>query len=155
VIHHGIAIRAGGAAIVSVETDGDNRIVVEILRLPLDLTVVVDEVEELAADPAATFIIDGEQLGAALWQALGRQHRRGWTLYAKRGPERAEITNDLAVWFHEASFRFAADLAEQPAMTKALLAWRRETRDDGPDSELVVALRHALACRRPAVPRVY
>jgi hypothetical protein len=155
-LHHGVAIRAHGGAIVTCAlTDDGTRTITNIVRLPLDLSAVVAQVQAFADDPAASFIIDCEGPGAALRQTLRREHQRGWRWYDKHGAERQEITTDLLVAFHERTFHFAHALAEQEAMTRALQSWRRETREEGPDSELVVALRHALVGRPPAVPRIY
>ncbi len=53
----------------------------------------------------------------------------------------------------EDRFHFAAGLAEQEAMSKALMGYRRQVRDDGViGSELVVAL--LLAIIPPPVPFV-
>jgi hypothetical protein len=153
---YGVAIRTHGAAVITCELDdAGNRTITDIVRLPIDLSVVVERVQALAADSAAVFVIDCDGPGAALRRVMNREHKRGWTWYDKHGIERAEITTDLLVAVHEGSFHFAHGLVEQEAVTKALAAWRREQREDGPDSEIVVALRHALYGRRPVPPRIY
>jgi hypothetical protein len=53
------------------------------------------------------------------------------------------------------AFAFAPGLAEAEAMKKALLGLTRDVREDGPGSELAVALSLAIGARRPIVPRVY
>ena len=59
----------------------------------------------------------------------------------------------LLVAIQQDRFRFAAGLDEQPAMTKAMLSYRRQVREDGLiGSELVVAL--LLAITPPPPPAV-
>jgi hypothetical protein len=68
-----------------------------------------------------------------------------WTLYTGRGFERQALVDELLVAEQQKRFHFAARLAEQEAMSKALLSYRRQVREDGYiGSELVVALLLAL-----------
>ena len=77
-------------------------------------------------------------------------------LYTGRGLERQALVDELLVAMQEDRFHFAAGLAEQEAMTKALLGYRRQVREDGLiGSELVVALLLALIPPPPVfVPMV-
>ena len=60
--------------------------------------------------------------------------------------------DELLVAVEEDRFRFMGGLAEQDAMNKALVTYRRQVRDDGLiGSELVVAL--LLALYRDLTPR--
>jgi hypothetical protein len=77
---------------------------------------------------------------------LGRpDDEQHWALYAGRGLERQSLVDELLVAMQEGRFHFAPGLAEQEAMSKALLGYRRQVREDGLiGSELVVALLLAL-----------
>jgi len=153
----GITIVDHGSAIVTVERrDEEVLLVTEIERLPFDLDPVAKRVRELnaAQDPEARFVIDGVGLGNALWTVLGAPNEARWTLYEGRGVERQQLVDGLLVAIHERRFHFAAGLAEQEAMNKALQGYRREVRDDGAiGSELVVAL--LLAVLPPAQPPLF
>ena len=85
---------------------------------------------------------------------LASDRERGWLLYDRHGIDRQELTRELLVAVARGAFRFAAGLAEAEAMKKALLGLTRDVREDGPGSELCIAL--SLALRRPPPkPRVY
>jgi hypothetical protein len=149
--HVGIVIADRGAAIVQVERSPEDALVVTgIERLPFSLAAVTDRVRGLE-DPEARFIVDAEGLGSALWAVLGRpDDEQHWLLYTGRGLERQALVDELLVATQEDRFHFAAGLAEQEAMTKALVGYRRQVREDGLiGSELVVALLLALI---PPVP---
>jgi hypothetical protein len=95
-------------------------------------------------------VVDVEGLGDAVWELLGKPRpRRDWWLYDKHGHERQELTRVLLVAVERAEFTFAAGLAEEPAMRKALVSLTRNVREDGPGSELAVALSLALDDHRP------
>ena len=135
----GVVIEDHGAAIVTVEETEGDFLATAIERLPFDLAAVTDRVMELEAD---RFIIDGEGLGSALWTVVGGpadvQH---WHLYAGRGLERQALVDALLVAVQEGRFHFAPGLSEQAAMSKAMVSYRRQVKDDGYiGSELVVAL---------------
>ena len=87
-------------------------------------------------------------------QLLDRPRKRGWRLYQKHGVERQELTRELLVGVARKSIHFKRGLREEDAMRKALLALNRDVREDGPGSELCVAL-IALADRPRPKPRVY
>jgi hypothetical protein len=143
--HVGVVVVDHGSAIVSVERSPDADLVVTAIeRLPFDLGAVTARI--VAEDFETRFIIDAEGLGSALWAVLGRpRDKHHWTLYAGRGIERQALVDELLVAMQEARFHFAAGLAEQEAMSKALLSYRRQVREDGYiGSELVVALLLAL-----------
>ena len=99
-----------------------------------------------STDPEARHVIDAEGLGSALWAVLGRPDDTDhWQLYTGRGLERQALVDELLVAVQEGRFHFAAGLEEQEAMSKALLGYRRQVREDGLiGSELVVALLLAL-----------
>ena len=144
--HVGIVVADRGSAIVSVERSPENALlVVAIERLPFNLAAVTERVRGLE-DPEAWFVIDAEGLGSALWAVLGRpDDEQHWQLYAGRGLERQALVDELLVAVQESRFHFAPGLAEQAAMSKALLSYRRQVREDGLiGSELVVALLLAL-----------
>ena len=142
--HIGIVIADRGSAIVTVERgDDDALLVTGIERLPFDLSAVTERVRALTV-PDDRYVIDGEGLGGALWAVLGHEHDRDWTLYTGRGLERQALVDDLLVAVQEDRFRFAAGLDEQEAMSKALVGYRRQVRDDG---------RHRLRAGRRAAAR--
>jgi hypothetical protein len=154
----GIVIADHGAAIVTVDREPiqgpeikpgtDFLLATDIERLPFDLGSVVGRVRKLD-DPEIRFVIDGEGLGTALWAVVdGPDDRQHWQLYAGRGLDRQALVDELLVAVQEDRFRFAPNLEEQPAMSKAMAGFRRQVKDDGViGSELVVAL--LLAIRPP------
>ncbi|MCC6856587.1 MAG: hypothetical protein IT189_11080 [Microbacteriaceae bacterium] len=140
--HVGIVIVDKGAGLVTVE-HGDTLICSGIERLPFDLAAVARRVREVE-DADSHYVIDSDGLGGALWATLERASGH-WELYEGRGQERQALVDRLLVAVEQDRFRFAANLAEQDAMTKALVGYRRQVRDDGLiGSELVVALLLAL-----------
>lgn len=146
--HVGITTAAAGAAIVHVEHSPDEALLVTAIeRLPFDLGTVADRVRQLDGESTELrFVIDGESIGGALWQALGPpEDEARWGLYTGRGIERQALVDTLLVAVHQDRFHFAPRLAEQEAMSKAIVSYRREVREDGViGSELVVALLLAL-----------
>ena len=151
--HVGITVAERGSAIVAVDRGADDALlVVGIERLPFSLAAVTERVRALD-DPEARFIVDAEGLGTALWAVLGRPaDAHHWQLYAGRGFERQALVDELLVAMQEDRFYFSPGLAGQEAMSKALLGYRRQVREDGLiGSELVVALLLALI----PPPRVY
>lgn len=138
----GVVIADRGAAIVTVERDKDDALLCsDIERLPFDLAAVTDRVLALD-DPEVHFVIDGEGLGRALWTVVGGPaDPYHWQLYLGRGLERQALVDELLVAIQEGRFHFAPALAEQPAMSKAMVSYRRQIKEDGLiGSELVVAL---------------
>ncbi len=146
--HIGIVIADRGAAIVTVERDDGRRAARHRASsgCPSTSAAVTERVRALDGSPDARYVIDAEGLGSALWAVLGHADDAGhWTLYTGRGLERQALVDALLVAVQEDRFRFAAGLAEQEAMSKALTGYRRQVRDDGLiGSELVVALLLAL-----------
>lgn len=137
----GVVIVDHGAAIVTVERDEANDLLCRgIERLPFDLAAVNARVGRL--DPDARVIIDSEGLGSALWAVLGRPAKsQHFQLYSGRGLERQALVDELLVAVEEGRFHFAPAIPEQPAMSKALVSYRRQVKEDGLiGSELVVAL---------------
>jgi hypothetical protein len=148
--HIGVVVADRGAAIVTVERSPEDALLVTgIERLPFSLAAVTARVRVLE-DPEARFVVDAEGLGSALWAVLGRpEDAEHWQLYAGRGLERQALVDELLVAMQESRFHFAPGLDEQEAMSKALLGYRRQVREDGLiGSELVVAL--LLALTQPA-----
>lgn len=142
--HIGITLASSGAAIIHVDHGPDESLLVTAIeRLPFDLAAVANRVRQLDDEIAEVwFVVDGEGVGAALWTALGPpKDKRRWSLYAGRGVERQALVNALLVAVYEGRFHFAPRLDEQAAMSKAIVTYRREVREDGQiGSELVVAL---------------
>lgn len=153
--HHGIVVAERGAAIVTVQHgDAGSLLVTGIERLPFDLAVVAARVRELE-DPDARYVIDSEGLGSALWTVLGHAEDPRWTLYAGRGVDRQALVDELLVAIDQDRFRFAGGLSDQEPMSKALVGFRRQVRDDGIiGSELVVALLLAIIPPEPE-PEAY
>jgi hypothetical protein len=155
--HIGVVVAARGAAIVTVERSPEDALLVTgIERLPFSLAVVTDRVRSLE-DPEARFVVDAEGLGSALWAVLGRPvDELHWQPYAGRGIERQALVDELLVAMQQDRFHFAPGLHEQEAMSKALLGYRRQVREDGLiGSELVVALLLALIPPEPEYVSVY
>ena len=140
--HVGVVVADRGSAIVSVDRSDAGALVVSgIERLPFDLKSATKRVQELC-DPSTRFVIDAEGLGSALWAVLGHpRDKKHWALYIGRGFERQALVDELLVAVQQSRFHFAAGLAEQEAMNKALVGYHRQVREDGViGSELVVAL---------------
>lgn len=138
----GVVIAERGAAVVTVEqSDDDDYVVTGIERLPFDVSAVAQRVQEID-DPEIRFLIDAEGLGMALWTVLGgSENPFHWQLYPGRGLERQALVDALVVAIQEGRFHFAPRLAEQDAMSKGLVSYRRQVKEDGLiGSELVVAL---------------
>lgn len=141
--HVGVVVEDRGAAVVTVERHDDGRLVCAgVERLPFDLGAVALRARELeAALPDARWVVDADGLGTALWTVLGHEGDPRWALYRGRGVERQALVDGLLVAVERDLFRFAPGLAEQEAMSKALVAHRRHVRDDGDiGAPLVVAL---------------
>ena len=153
--HIGVVIASAGSALVHVDHGPDEALLTTAIeRLPFDLGAVANRVRQLDDEIAEVrFVIDGEGVGGALWQALGPpKDAKRWTLYSGRGVERQALVNGLLVAIFDGLFHFAPGLAEQAAMSKAIVSYRREVQADGAiGSELVVALLLALI----PPPRVY
>ena len=153
--HIGVTIASSGAAIIHVDHGADDALLVTAVeRLPFDLAAVANRVRQLDDEFAEVrFVVDSEGVGAALWAALGPpKDARRWSLYGGRGVERQALVNALLVAVYEGRFHFAPGLDEQAAMSKAIVSYRREVREDGAiGSELVVGL--LLAVLPP--PRTY
>jgi hypothetical protein len=146
----GVVIRDGGAAIVTVTRKPADDVVVDIERLPFDVDVVAARVgTAAAASKDSRVIVDAEGLGNALWAIVAPKPRgERWHLYSGRGLERQVLVDQLVVAMHDASVHFAPGLLAQEPMTKALLGYRRQVREDGLiGSELVIAL--CLAISKP------
>lgn len=156
---HAVVTRGTAGAIVSclrgAIADDDRPLIIRIERFPYAVEPIVERVREIReTDPACSIVIDKEGLGDALWELLGRPRGRLWRLYDKRGIEREELTRVLLVAVAQRSFHFASRLSERSAMEKALLTLTRNVREDGPGSELAVALSLALDDHRPPLPRI-
>jgi hypothetical protein len=157
----GVVVAARGSAIVVARiSDLDEAVVVAVDRLPVDLDPVVERMTELRDEYAGLkFAIDSEGLGQALYSVLIPGRRQGnepWRLYSGHGLARQALVDTLVVLVHFNQLHFASGLAQQEAMTKALLGYRREVREDGQiGSELVVALTLSLLPPPPRPPRVY
>jgi hypothetical protein len=138
----GIKIADKGSAIVHVDRGEDDKLLVTgIERLPFSLAAVTERVRAIE-DPETRFVVDAEGLGTALWAVLGHaEDEEHWQLYTGHGLDRQALVDDLLVATQQGRFHFAPALAEQEAMNKALLSFRRQVREDGLiGSELVVAL---------------
>jgi hypothetical protein len=146
----GVVIRDSGAAIVTVSRRPADDVVIDIERLPFDVEEVAARVDTTAtATKDSRFIIDAEGLGSALWTIVAPTSRsERWRLYSGKGLERQGLVDQLVVAIHDQTLHFAADLVQQEPMTKALLSYRRQVREDGLiGSELVIAL--CLAISKP------
>jgi hypothetical protein len=148
----GIAITGRGAAIVTVDRGEDDSLVVTgIERLPFHVATVAARVRELK-EPKANYTIDAAGQGKALWEVLQDDHDSRWTLFEGRGIARQALVDALVVADAQDRLRFAAELPEQEAMTRALASYKREVGEDGViGGELVVALCLAVL---PPPPRV-
>jgi hypothetical protein len=137
----GVVVADAGAAIVTVERDGEELLATGIERLPFDLRTVAGRVKDLDG-PDTTFVIDGEGMGTALWNVVGGpEDRQHWQLYEGRGLARQALVDELLIAIEEVRFHFAPRLPEQDAMSKGLVSYRRQVKEDGLiGSELVVAL---------------
>ena len=156
-VHHAVVTRGHGGAIVTAEWPAEGRqTITAIERFPYDAGPIVRRVLRLKADdPDCFIVVDAEGLGDAVWELLDHPRRRGWRLYEKHGLEREELTRVLLVAVERRSFAFAPGLGEEQAMKKALVSLTRNPREDGPGSELAVALSLAIDDHRPPVPRIW
>ena len=168
----GVTIHDGGAAIVTAEHDKDDAAVVTgIEQLPFNVDIVVDRIGVLNDQlDAPQFVVDGDGLGDAGWDicfpdwrqvrdAIATRERHkdqaplAW-LYQDRGLERQRLVNGLVVAMNQGALHFAPGLDAMDQMTKALVSYRRQVKDDGSTgSELVTALCLSLLPRL-TVPRV-
>lgn len=161
--HIGVRLEDQGAGIVTVlreplpgpvargEQVPVHLLVTGIERLPFDVATVTKRIRELI-EPDVRFVIDGDGLGTALWTLLGGPKNLGpFQLYGGRGQERQALVDELIVAIEHDRFHFAPRLAEQEAMSKALVSYRREVKEDGViGSELIVALLLAIRQIPPA-----
>jgi hypothetical protein len=155
IIRHAVVTRGSGGAIVSCLLMEDRTEIIAIERFPYAVEPIVERVKEIRlTDPPCSIVVDGEGLGDAIWELLGKPRGRLWRLYDKHGIEREELTRTLLVAVAQQSFRFATGLWNIDAMKKALLTLTRNVREDGPGSELAVALSLALDDHRPPLPRI-
>jgi hypothetical protein len=157
---HGVRVASTGSAIVTVELSGTYRDAVRrcvgIERLPFDIARVADRIEALELGPKDLVVVDGEGAGGALWIAIGSPRSRHFKLYEPAGRERQKLVDPVPAMVRDGTFTFAPDLPHQDAMTKALVGYQREVKDDGViGSELAVALFLALSHRPIPVARVY
>ena len=148
---HAIATRGQNAALVTAEHWADGvAVITAIERLPFDVEAIVARVRLLqAAEPDAQGVVDGDGLGDAVIELLQLPKRGAWRAYTARKADRAELTRTLLVGVAARSFSFVGGLAEQERMRKALSTLTRDIREDGPGSELAVALSLALDDHRP------
>ena len=115
---------------------------------------IVRRVQQLKADnPDCFVVVDAEGLGDAVWELLDQPRRPGWRLYQKHGPEREELTRVLLVAVERRSFGFASG---RGAGNEEGPRWPHpQPREDGPGSELAVALSLAIDDHRPPAPRIW
>jgi hypothetical protein len=148
----GVRVASSGAAIVSVVHRGDLATIVDVKRPPYDLARVVRAVEAMNAElPNAPvqFVIDGEGVGAALWNLLDHRRDDRFQLYRDVGRARQGLVNPLAEKYAAGLLRFDPGLEHRAALDQALGHYNPNVGDDGViGSELVVAL--ALAIRPSA-----
>jgi hypothetical protein len=155
IVRHAVVARGSAGAIVSCLLAHDRTEITAIERFSYAVAPIVTRVAEIReTDPPCQIVVDKEGLGDAIWELLGKPHGRIWRLYDKHGLEREELTRVLLVAVARKSFRFAKGVWEQDAMRKALLTLTRNVREDGPGSELAVALSLALDDHRPSPPRI-
>jgi hypothetical protein len=155
IVRHAVVTRGSGGAIVSCLLADDRTEITAIERFSYAVEPIVQRVKEIReTDPPCSIVVDAEGLGDAIWELLGKPRGRLWRLYTKHGIEREELTRVLLVAVARQSFRFATGLWEQDPMKKALATMTRNVREDGPGSELAVALSLALDDHRPNPPRI-
>ncbi len=156
-ITYGVCLRGRAGAVVTAERTEETRLVTGIERFGFSLEPMRRRLVQLREEhPDAIIALDAEGLGDALHELIGapRPSRR-FVLYGKRGLERQELTRTLLVGVTRRSFRFAADIEHAQAMQSALVSLsRRDPPEDGPGSELLVALSLALDPRRAPMPRI-
>jgi hypothetical protein len=153
----GVVIAAHGAAIVTARINGkDEAVVIGIDRLPFSIDDVGERIAQIATErKGVRFTIDSEGLGTAMYTVLVPGRRQGnepYRLLESHGLDRQKLVDALVVLVHFDQLRFAAGLEQQAAMTKALIGYNRQVREDGQiGSELVTAL--CLAIAKPSVRR--
>jgi hypothetical protein len=153
-------VRGHGYAIATVLRSENGAQLVGLDRGPLRVGPFTDRLRDIAAEhPRTTFTIDAEGLGQASWGLLfpgvrGPRVRR-WKLYTGRGEERRKLTDVLIVAVARHSFAVVPDLKERDALERALLDATRDPKEDGPGSEVAIALALALRDRPPGQLRVY
>ena len=158
----GVAVDEHGGAIVVTEHGADALRVVRITSYPFDMGALAAAVHAL--DDETQAVVDGDGLGAALWQVVVPEDRlvreqiasrsslkdevpRLW-LYQGRGTDRQALVNNLVVVVTQDVLRFAADLPELATMQAAMAKYRRQVQADGGlGSTLVTALALSLADR--------
>ncbi len=153
----GCVLASHGGGIVTVDHREDRLVVTGIEQLAFDFGLVADRIAALdGSEPKdSQFVIDSEGLGSALWATLPEETpktRDRFALYEGHGLERQALVDGLVVAIHADLVRFVAGLEHQEAMTKALLSYQRQVKEDGQiGSELVVALCIAISerTRRP------
>jgi hypothetical protein len=150
-----LALARSHGAIVTAEHHPDERIMVTgIERFGYVVEPIVARLTELSetTTPEAG-VIDAEGLGDAVWELLDGP-RRPWQLYAKHGTERQALTRTLLVVVARDRLRFG-EVDEAEAMKRAMLALTRDPREDGPGSDLTVALALAVGSFRKPPPRIF
>jgi hypothetical protein len=159
-LYHGVSVRGQGGAIVTAEIDGGNRRITAIERFGLDVYIIAARVRELrTARPGCQVVVDADGPGSALFVLLGGRVEfpnihRGLHLYVKRGPERNELTTRLLVAVARRDFSIAPGLAHEDALRRALLGLTKDVREDGPGSELAVALSLAVSSQPAGRPMI-
>ena len=171
-IQVGVTIHEGGAAIVTSEQDKDGAAVVTgIEQHSFNVDIVVERIARLSTRRwrRRSSSCDGDGLGDAVWDicfpdwrevrgvvASRDRHKDqapiGW-LFQERGLERQRLVNVLVIAMNQGMLHFAPGLDAMDQMTKALVSYRRQVKDDGSTgSELVTALCLSLL-PRITVPR--
>lgn len=161
-IHVGAVLGDQGSAIVVTEhrilvphdpngRDGRDAVVRGIERPGGGFQGIADRLAEIAWQAAGdepVFLVDADSGGHALWDYLVGERKEGrfpsarwpWE-WEKTGRARQELVDRLVVATHKGALRFAGNLANQSALDKAMVAYRRKVDDDGLiGSELVIAL---------------
>lgn len=163
-----IVVTSHGSAIVTVEhRSPEDYLVTGIESLPFDFSMTAAAVAELdELEPRdSRFVVDAEGLGSALWAALptvpspyyGLGSKPGpdpvrWRLHEAHGLARQALVDVLVVAINADALHFAAGLANQEPMSKALVGYRLEVKEDGEiGAALVVAL--CLALTKPPARR--
>lgn len=142
----GVVIAPRGAAIVTARINArDEAVVVGIDRPAFSIADVSERMTALQRVLGSVqFAIDAEGLGTAMYAVLVPGRRQGnepYRLYEGHGLERQKLVDGLVVLVHFDQLRFVAGLEHQDAMTKALIGYNRQVREDGQiGSELVTAL---------------
>lgn len=161
-LHVGAVLGDQGSAIVVSEhrilaahepngRDGRDVVVRGIERPGGGFQGIADRLAEIAwqaAEDEPVFLVDADSGGRALYDYLVDERKAGrfpsarwpWA-WDKTGRERQALVDRLVVATHSGTLRFAANLANQTALDRAMTAYRRKVADDGLiGSELVIAL---------------